>query len=100
MAFKMNGFSGFKIKSQQFMGRNQLENRLTSQVNNNRDLARNILKDRGHMNEDGSLTKEGMERDSMTASERAIDRASLRSGRNPSDYKYNPITNKATLQHG
>ncbi len=78
------------MNGQQFMGRNQLENRLTSQVNNNRDLARNILKDRGHMNEDGSLTKEGMERDSMTASERAIDRASKSSGNSSSDYTYNP----------
>ena len=100
MSFKMNGFSGFKIKSQQFMGRNQLENRLTSQVNNNRDLARNILKDRGHMNDDGSLTSEGIKRDNMTAEERAIDRVSSSSGRNPDDYKYNPTTNKATLRHG
>ena len=34
----------------------------------------------------------------MTASERAIDRASKDSGNSPSDYTYNPATNKATLK--
>ena len=49
------------------------------------------------MNNDGSLTIEGKKRDSMTAAERAIDRASKESGRSISDYKYNSETNKATL---
>jgi hypothetical protein len=47
-----------------------------------------------------TLTKLGESRNAMTAAERAIDRASKESGRKHSDYKYNPITNKATLING
>jgi hypothetical protein len=34
----------------------------------------------------------------MTAEERAIDRASKKSKHKPSEYKYNPLTNRATLK--
>jgi hypothetical protein len=34
----------------------------------------------------------------MTAEERAIDRAAKRSGNSPQKYKYNPMTNRATLK--
>ena len=96
MTFEMKGFGGFKGKSQSFMGRNQLVNRLSSQVGS-KSLAKNILIDRGHMNIDGSLTPEGLKRNSMTAAERAIDRASSRSGRDKNEYIYNPKNNKAKL---
>ena len=97
MAFKLKGWSAFsKPETQKFMGKNQLFNRLSAQVGNE-NLAKNILIERGHMNNDGSLTIEGKKRDSMTAAERAIDRASKESGRSISDYKYNSETNTATL---
>ena len=97
MSFKLKGWSAFKKpESQDFMGKNQLLNRLTSQVGDE-DLAKNILIDRGHMNPDGSLTSEGTKRDNMTAAERAIDRASKNSGKPKSSYVYNSKTNRATL---
>tara|TARA_R100000458_G_C8253853_1_gene230278 strand:- start:993 stop:1289 length:297 start_codon:yes stop_codon:yes gene_type:complete len=97
MAFKLNGWSAFKKpESQDFMGKNQLFNRLTSQVGN-KDLAKNILIDRGHMNSDGTLTQEGELRDNMTAEERAIDRASKESGKPKSSYIYDKEKNKAKL---
>ena len=99
MAFRLKKYSGFRYESQRFMGRNQLVNRLASQVGS-KEFAENILIERGHMNYDGSLTREGMKRNSMTAAERAIDRASRRTGRNRSEYTYNPKTNKARLKHG
>ena len=86
-----------KTESQSFMGRGQLHSRLSSQVGNS-NLAKNILINRGHMNLDGSLTSKGQSRNIMTASERAIDRASKSSGNSPSDYTYNPTTNRATLK--
>lgn len=97
MSFRLNGWSGFKkTETQDFMGRNQLFNRLSAQVGN-KDLAKNILIDRGDMNTDGSLTPKGIERDNMTSAERAIDRASKRSGKPRSSYIYNSETNRATL---
>ena len=44
-----------------------------------------------------TLTKKGLERNSMTAEERAIDRAVTLSGRNKSEYIYNSKNNGATL---
>ena len=85
-----------KVETQAFMGRNQLYPRLSAQVGSS-NLAKNILINRGDMNLDGSFTSKGGIRNSMTASERAIDRASTSSGNNPSNYTYNPTTNKATL---
>ena len=97
MAFKLKGWSAFsKPETQKFMGKNQLFNRLSAQVGNE-NLAKNILIERGHMNNDGSLTIEGKKRDSMTAAERAIDRASKKSNKPKSDYTYNNKTNRATL---
>lgn len=80
------------------MGKNQLVNRLAAQVKS-KPLAINILKKRGDLKSDGkTLTKKGEKRDDMTAKERAIDRATKRSGRKASEYKYNPRTNRATLK--
>ena len=86
-----------KVETQAFMGRNQLYPRLSAQVGNS-NLAKNILINRGDMNLDGSFTSKGGIRNSMTAGERAIDRASKSSGNSSSDYTYNATTNRATLK--
>jgi hypothetical protein len=84
--------------SQRYTGRNQLINRLASQVGSVEN-AIGILIKRGDMTEDGkSFTKKGAERNRMTAKERAIDRATRRTGRPASDYKYNKLTNNAILR--
>ena len=44
------------------------------------------------------LTKKGKKRQNMGAAGRAKDRAAKRSGRKPSEYKYNPRNNQATLR--
>lgn len=80
-----------------FLGRGQLLDRLAFQTGN-RDMAKQILIDRGHMRADGTLTPEGSRRNNMTAAERAIDRACKESGKPAKRYSYNPITNKATLK--
>jgi len=86
------------VQTQKHMGRNQLIERLAAQVGN-RDMAVGILQDRGMLLPGTeTLTKKGAIRNSMTAEERAIDRAATRSGRNKSDYVYNPATNRATLK--
>lgn len=77
------------------MGRGQLVNRLTAQVGN-RGLAIELLKKRGHLKADGrTLTEEGKRRNAMTASERAKDRASKRTGRPASEFVYDRRTNVA-----
>jgi hypothetical protein len=83
----------------QFMGRHQLVDRLAAQVGN-REEAIKILIARGHMKEDGkTLTAEGKRRDSMTAEERAKDRAMKASGnKNPNAYTYDAQTNRAKLK--
>jgi hypothetical protein len=43
-------------------------------------------------------THKGRRRGAMTPGQRAIDRASKRSGRKITDYKYNAATNRATLK--
>jgi len=43
-------------------------------------------------------TNKGKRRGAMTPGQRAIDRASKRSGRDITDYKYNVSTNRATLK--
>jgi hypothetical protein len=84
------------MATQKFMGRGQLIDRLTAQVGD-RKLAIGILQKRGHLKADGkTLTKEGMKRNAMTASERAKDRASKRSGAPETQFVYNPKTNTAT----
>ena len=71
------------------MGRGELIPRLIAQVGS-RDFAMNLLKDRGHMNPDGTLTAEGQKRNQMTAEERAFDRA----GESVHTHDYNPETNR------
>ena len=70
------------------MGRGELIPRLIAQVGS-RDFAMNLLKDRGHMNPDGTLTAEGQKRNQMTAEERAHDRADT----TPSTHTYDSTTN-------
>jgi hypothetical protein len=86
------------MQSQKYTGRNQLVNRLASQVGS-MDMAIGLLKKRGQMTSSGKLTAEGIKRNEMTARERAIDRSSSKSGRNKNDYIYNRITNSATLKN-
>ena len=77
------------------MGRGQLIDRLTKQVGS-RDMAVGLLIKRGHLKGDGkTFTKEGAMRNSMTAGERAIDRAAKYSGKNKSNFTYNPSKNTA-----
>lgn len=81
-----------------FMGRGQLIDRLAAQVGS-RDMAVEILKNRGHLKADGkTLTAEGHKRDMMTAEERAKDRAAKRTGKPPSQFGYNPRTNIAKVK--
>ena len=88
-----------KFDSQKYMDRNQLLKRLASQVGSTR-LAIGILIKRGDMKHDGkTLREQGKKRNDMTAAERAIDRAAKQSKRKPSEYKYNPYTNRATLKN-
>jgi hypothetical protein len=77
------------METQKHMGRNQLVKRLIAQVGD-KGFAYALLKKRGHMNPDGTLTAEGEKRNQMTADERAHDRA----GTTPSTHTYNPETNR------
>ncbi len=72
-----------------------LLDRLSSQVGS-RTLAKNILIERGHLNNNGSYTEEGMSRNKMTAEERAIDRHVERYGGSSDDYEYDEETNRCT----
>jgi hypothetical protein len=85
------------MATQKHMGRNELIERLTAQVGN-KDTAIEILKKRGHLDKDGEYTVEGMKRSRMTAEERAKDRASKKTGKPKSAFKYNPKTNMAKLK--
>jgi hypothetical protein len=84
----------------------ELLDRLTSQLKTQgnkdpRNSAILFLRKQGSMKQDSlELTKKGLEREKMTPAERAIDRASKRSGRDPEDYEYDPKTNRATLKYG
>jgi hypothetical protein len=83
------------MKTQKFMGRGQLIDRLAAQVGN-REVAIGILQKRGHLMADGkTLTPKGQERDRMTAEERAKDRTSRKLGVSPSRLTYDPKTNIA-----
>lgn len=82
-----------------------LEIRLASQLaargqKNSKDEARRLLKERGHVDAQGNLTKLGRQRQAMGADGRAKDRAARASnGRHkPADYDYDPKTNLATLK--
>lgn len=85
------------MATQKFMGRNQLVDRLAAQVGN-KDTAIAILKKRGQMKDDGTLTAAGQKRNMMTAEERAKDRAVKRTGRPAKDFTYTARTNRATLK--
>jgi hypothetical protein len=75
-----------------------LHSRLSSQlkargVKNSSSVAAAILQKRGHM--DGNkITTEGKKRQALGNEGRAKDRAVKQSGGKPSDYKYNPKTNR------
>ena len=85
------------IQTEKYMGRNQLIDRLEAQVGD-MDLAVKILQKRGMLLPGTeTLTKKGMIRDSMTAEERALDRASSLYGRNKNDFIYNQKTNNVKL---
>lgn len=88
-----------KIASQKYMGKNQLINRLASQVGS-RQMAIDILIKRKDLMPDGkTFTAKGAKRNAMTAEERAISRAVEKSGNKKSEYKYNKYTNTATLKN-
>ena len=103
MSRRKNGPSGvvhqviIDMVTRAHIGANELLPRLTAQVGSE-ELARALLIERGDMRPSGKLTAKGKKRDAMTAEERAIDRATKRSGRAASDYKYSPQTNQATLK--
>ena len=73
------------------MGSGQLVDRLTAQVRD-RGFAMALLKKRGDMAADGTLTAKGEARNRMTAEERAMDRADETSA----SATYNPKTNRVT----
>ena len=83
------------MATQKHTGKNSLVKRLTAQTGS-KNMAVGLLKKRGHMKADGTLTKAGKKRNSMTAAERAKDRAVKESGGEKSDYKYNKKKNSAT----
>ena len=83
-------------ETQKHLGRHQLIDRLAAQMGS-RDAAIEILQKRGHVDSKGELTAAGRKRDSMTAGERAIDRASKASGKPKSAYHYDKKTNQAKL---
>jgi len=86
------------MTTQKFMGKHQLIDRLAAQVGS-RDMAIGILQKRGQLAPDGkTLTAEGKRRDSMTAEQRALDRATKRTGKKADELKYDPKTNRATLR--
>jgi len=71
-----------------------LIDRLTEQVGGNRELALNILRDRGDVAPGTEkLTPQGERKSSLGAEGRALERAVKRSGGNTWDYEYNPETN-------
>jgi len=85
-------------ETQKFMGRNQMLERLTAQMGDNETAARDVLIKRGQMTSEGKWTEAGAKRNAMTAQERALDRAKTRTGRDTTEFKYSPETNRATLR--
>lgn len=74
---------------------NPLWQRLAEQVKD-KEKAKRILVNRGHMTEDGTLTQEGLIRSNMTPEERAIDRQRKRSKEGDTEsYVYDNVTNRA-----
>ena len=83
----------------------QLLDRLISQLTSkgmSEDIARataiDVLTKSGNLDEAQNLTDKGRMRQAMGASGRAKDRAAKLSGRDPKEYKYDPVTNRATLK--
>jgi len=86
------------VATMKHMGRGELIERLAAQVGS-RETAIKLLRSRGQMKAGSEeLTPAGLARNSMTAEERAKDRASKLSGKKASAYTYNPDTNRATLK--
>jgi hypothetical protein len=90
------------MATQKYMGKGVLLERLTEQMRTQKSppkdpeaTARAVLMARGMIDSKGSYTKKGEERNSMTAEERAKDRASKRTGKPVSAFGYNPKTNMA-----
>jgi hypothetical protein len=84
--------------TQKHMGRFQIIDRLAAQVGD-RAKALKILEGYGYVKPGTEeLTAEGLKRNAMTAEERAKDRAAKRTGGKPTDFKYDPRTNRATLK--
>lgn len=79
------------METQKYTGRGQLVKRLAAQVGSSA-FANALLKKRGHMFPDGSLSPEGLKRNGMKAEERALDRDN--DGRLRI---YNQLTNRTTL---
>jgi len=73
----------------------QISDSKNTDYNNAKNIAKNILIKRGHLNSDGTPTFEGINRGIMTPADRAIDRAISRSGGNHNDYKYDSKKNYA-----
>lgn len=92
--------------TEKFMGVGQLIDRLTEQIKSAgykgdaKAAAMEQLRKRGHIDAYGNLTDVGRERNSMTAEERAKDRASKRTGKPASNFNYDPTSNKATPKKG
>jgi len=75
-------------------------NRLTRQlaskgVKGAHNMAMGLLKKQGSVNSKGKLTAHGKKRQALGAAGRAKSRAAKYSGGKPSQYKYNPKTNRA-----
>ena len=85
------------METQNFIGRNQLIDRLSNLVGS-RDMALGILEKRGHVfpNTD-KLTITGKIRDNMTAEERGLERAAKNSGKPVNSFTYDPLTNSTKL---
>lgn len=83
------------MKTVDFAGSGQLIDRLASQVGSKKN-AIYLLQKRGHLMPDGkTFTEEGINRNAMTASERAIDRASKRLGVGSENFDYDVLNNTA-----
>jgi len=77
----------------------KLVTRLTRQLassgrDNAKGMAIALLKKRGHLDDKGQLTEEGKKRQALGNAGRAKDRAVKYGGGKPSDYTYNPKTNR------
>ena len=78
----------------------RLTNQLRSKgVTGAKSMAIGLLKKNGILNKNSlSLTAKGKKRQALGNAGRAKDRAASKGKYKPSDYKYNPKTNKATLK--